>query len=211
MNNEDKLEQVEHSLDGESPRCWVLDEDENAKPCWDIKKWVKIIEGNRKVANDVLQDDTIVSTVFLGLDHSFGLGGPPVLWETMIFGGVHNEYQDRYCSKQEAIKGHEKALKLAVKDLVEEDPVPSSEWIQRWEVVGTSNKKYVVARKSDGTFGCDCPSWKFQRKVNGVRRDCQHILSKKLELQVPIAASPSTKQIQEKENSKIVRKIRFED
>jgi hypothetical protein len=27
-----------------------------------------------------------VSTVFLGLDHNFGMNGPPILFETMVFG-----------------------------------------------------------------------------------------------------------------------------
>jgi hypothetical protein len=55
-----------------------------------------------------------VSTVFLGLDHSFG-GGPPVLWETMIFGGpLDQRRQWRYRSKLEALRGHEAAVALAV-------------------------------------------------------------------------------------------------
>lgn len=48
-----------------------------------------------------------ISTVFLGLDHSFG-GGPPVLFETMIFGarGRWEEFQTRYCTEAEALAGH---------------------------------------------------------------------------------------------------------
>jgi hypothetical protein len=53
-----------------------------------------------------------VSTVFLGLDHSFG-EGPPQLFETMIFGGEHDEYQERYSTWDEAEAGHKKACKLA--------------------------------------------------------------------------------------------------
>ena len=29
-----------------------------------------------------------ISTVFLGIDHNFNLEGPPLLFETMIFGGI---------------------------------------------------------------------------------------------------------------------------
>lgn len=47
----------------------------------------------------------MVSTVFLFIDHAF-FGGPPVLWETMIFGGPHDMFQERYMSRAAAIAGH---------------------------------------------------------------------------------------------------------
>ena len=40
---------------------------------------------NRRVAYTDIIPDVYVSTVFLGLDHSFG-SGPPLLFETMAFG-----------------------------------------------------------------------------------------------------------------------------
>ncbi len=52
-----------------------------------------------------------VSTVFLGNDHSFGKG-KPVLWETMIFGGHHDQYCKRYTSKKDALAGHKVAVKM---------------------------------------------------------------------------------------------------
>lgn len=55
--------------------------------------------------------DVFVSTVFLGLDHSLR-GKIPVLWETMIFGGEHDQYQERYTSHKDALKGHQTALNL---------------------------------------------------------------------------------------------------
>jgi len=36
-----------------------------------------------------------VSTVFLGLDYNFGDTGPPILFETMVFGGPLNGEQER--------------------------------------------------------------------------------------------------------------------
>ena len=69
----------------------------------------------KKVAYDELKDrngdDGNVSTVFLGLDHSWS-GGKPVLWETMIFGGEHDEYQARYTTYEDALEGHQEALNL---------------------------------------------------------------------------------------------------
>lgn len=80
-------------------------------PCPDIVKWGLWYEtADRHVARDIVNDVT-VSTVFLGIDHSFGRD-EPVLFETMIFGGPHDEYQRRYCTWDEAEAGHRKALAL---------------------------------------------------------------------------------------------------
>jgi hypothetical protein len=47
----------------------------------------------------------MVSTVFLGIDH--GYEGPPILWETMVFGTDFQDFgQARYRSQEEAIAGH---------------------------------------------------------------------------------------------------------
>ena len=47
-----------------------------------------------------------VSTVFLGLDHNFSKGGPPILFETMIFGPKGEEMCKRYATWEEAEEGH---------------------------------------------------------------------------------------------------------
>jgi hypothetical protein len=49
--------------------------------------------------------DSMVSTVFLGLDHSFGTG-PPLLFETMVFGGAMDQETDRYTTWEQAEAGH---------------------------------------------------------------------------------------------------------
>lgn len=46
-----------------------------------------------------------ISTVFLWLDHSF-TGGPPILFETMVFGGELDQEQERYCTWEQAEAGH---------------------------------------------------------------------------------------------------------
>lgn len=92
----------------------------------DLMTWAKWFEtADRKVRLDVIGDVT-VSTVFLSLDHSFG-DGPPVLFETMIFGGPHDQYQERYCTWDEAVAGHEMAFKLATSPASagQTDPVES--------------------------------------------------------------------------------------
>lgn len=93
---------------------YTLDDNDNPVPCDDVLTWGKWFG---QPVNRHLADDTIngcrISTVFLGLDHSFG-SGQPVLWETMIFGGTHDQYQDRYTSKADALEGHKKAVALVV-------------------------------------------------------------------------------------------------
>lgn len=55
-----------------------------------------------------------ISTVWLGMDHGWGFGDPdnyrPVIFETLVFGGKYNEYMMRYCTEEEAIKGHQEAV-----------------------------------------------------------------------------------------------------
>lgn len=60
----------------------------------------------------VMWDSISVSTVFLGLDHSWG-DGPPVVFETMIFGGPLDDDQWRYCTLADAKAGHRRAVRLA--------------------------------------------------------------------------------------------------
>ncbi len=60
---------------------------------------------NRIVAREKV-GDAEVSTVFLALDHNFFMKGRPALFETMIFGGEHDGYQDRYATWDEAEAYH---------------------------------------------------------------------------------------------------------
>jgi len=70
---------------------------------------------DRRIAFDTVRRFGIsadVSTVFLGLDHGWG-DGPPILFETMIFGGPHDQRQWRYSTIEEAREGHKAAVRLA--------------------------------------------------------------------------------------------------
>ena len=91
--------------------------DENNKPIRstivDCGEWLEE-NPERKVVRQETIGDIFVSTVFLGLDHAWN-SGIPVLWETMIFGGEHDQYQERYTSYEDALKGHQIALNLVNK------------------------------------------------------------------------------------------------
>jgi hypothetical protein len=76
-----------------------------------LKQWARWYEtADCAVAKDQI-GDVRISTVFLGLDHSFG-DGPPLLFETMIFGGVHDQYQDRCSTWDEAEAMHAAAVAM---------------------------------------------------------------------------------------------------
>lgn len=80
-------------------------------------KWAFDFENTeRHVAEDNI-GGVRISTVFLGLDHSFTPDGPPILFETMIFGGEHDEFQERYATWTEAEEGHGRAVALVRGDL----------------------------------------------------------------------------------------------
>jgi hypothetical protein len=98
---------------------YKLDKENNPVICVDMADYAEWLENNKnqKVVKQENIDDILVSTVFLGLDHSFSTPwNNPILWETMIFGGEFDQYQDRYSSYEDALKGHEKAMKLVSKN-----------------------------------------------------------------------------------------------
>lgn len=82
--------------------------------CEDLLTWASWFKGAERHVDQTSKGDIRVSTLFLGLDHSFG-DGPPLLFETMIFGGEHDQYQRRCSTWDEAEGMHAKACKLALK------------------------------------------------------------------------------------------------
>jgi hypothetical protein len=76
------------------------------------EKWFACSE-NRTLKHDTVSRSVRVSTVFLGFDFNFSGKGPPLLWETMIFGGRHDGTYQRYASRKEAVAGHVRAVEIA--------------------------------------------------------------------------------------------------
>lgn len=90
---------------------YVLDEQGNPMGEDNIDVWSSwFINADGTVAIDEVSG-VLISTMFLGVDHSSG-NGKPLLFETMIFGGVHDGYMDRYTMRDEALIGHVRAVKL---------------------------------------------------------------------------------------------------
>jgi hypothetical protein len=89
---------------------YILDDDHNLIAT-DVMTWGEWFgtNGNRIVAKTVV-GDAVVSTVCLGLDHNFYHGGPPLLFETMIFGGEHDEECWRCSTWDEAEAQHARVV-----------------------------------------------------------------------------------------------------
>jgi len=79
------------------------------------QEWSKWFDEGR-VIDKTDFDDCFVSTVCLGLDHNFSFDHPPILFETMIFGGKHDQFQWRYSTYGQAKQGHRDILKSIRED-----------------------------------------------------------------------------------------------
>lgn len=91
---------------------YILDAEGNPVAIADPIVWAKWYENiENRIVDHTTFGNIEVSTVFLGLDHSHGIG-PVVLWETMIFGGPHDSYCERYSTIEEARRGHAEAVEL---------------------------------------------------------------------------------------------------
>lgn len=79
-----------------------------------LLKWARWFEVSNRHVGKTKIGKVAVSTVFLGIDHGFSLNfpgkpiPPPILFETMVFGGKLNLAQERYTTWEEAEKGHAK-------------------------------------------------------------------------------------------------------
>ena len=69
-------------------------------------RWYKSSNAERGVAQTVI-GDVRVATVFLGIDYGYVLSNP-ILFETMVFGGLLDHEQERYHTREEALTGHER-------------------------------------------------------------------------------------------------------
>lgn len=81
--------------------------------CASVEEWAKRFEASTRIVKQEQFGDAMVSTVFLGLDHRWGEGGPPILFETMVFDeGDCFQIQLRCCTYLQAEEMHEKVVAL---------------------------------------------------------------------------------------------------
>jgi hypothetical protein len=88
-----------------------------------MRRWAQSMGNERHVGESILRIRGRwyrVSTVWLGLDHSF-FGGPPLIFETMIFGGDRDTdlMMWRYSTADEAMRGHVRAVRFLKRNVRE--------------------------------------------------------------------------------------------
>ena len=76
-----------------------------------LEQWARLFADERHIGDDYI-DGVHVSTVWMGIDHNWLSEGAPLIFETMIFGGSHDEWRWRYSTEQEAREGHARAIEL---------------------------------------------------------------------------------------------------
>ncbi len=77
---------------------------------------------NRNIAYTDLGGVEISTVSLFGINHQFQAGGPPLLYETMVFGCVFHEQELRWSTEKEALAGHENVVKQVRKVICE--PMP---------------------------------------------------------------------------------------
>jgi hypothetical protein len=76
--------------------------------------WAQLFCDERHVARDVVGHpeggSITVSTVWMGINHNFSGDGPPLIFETMVFGGELSQDTWRWSTHKEAREGHAQVL-----------------------------------------------------------------------------------------------------
>lgn len=87
--------------------------DKGGRPL-DLMEWARLFEDHayRRVAEDQI-GEVRISTVWLGLNHRHMFPGPPLIFETMIFGGEGDGEVWRYSTLEQAIAGHRAVVEEA--------------------------------------------------------------------------------------------------
>jgi hypothetical protein len=97
------------------------------KPATDFLEWAQWLENSSRHIGYHSVSGFIVSTVFLGINHSFG-HGPPLWFETMVFRADGNQEliagqdyeQLRYSTIEDARAGHQLVVEAVQKGLIGE-------------------------------------------------------------------------------------------
>jgi hypothetical protein len=107
---------------------YILDESgEKPVRCDHLEKWAHWFEDSeqRRVAATTFNGGKIfVSTVFLGVDHSFG-GDTPVLWETMVFDPDSRECDRCAGNREQALAMHAAMVERIAAVLALDDGIPA--------------------------------------------------------------------------------------
>lgn len=93
------------------PLAYRLNKDGSVSPC-SVEEWAQDFEAERGGKRIRLDDvgRVRVSTIFFGVDTA--VDGPPLVFETMIFGGAHDRWTTKTSTQAEAEQAHATALAM---------------------------------------------------------------------------------------------------
>ncbi len=73
-----------------------------------MDEWATLFEDKEyKVVRKTTVRKSEVSTVWLGSDHGYGMSDKPIIFETMVFGGIWDQFEQRYTTEKLAVLGHD--------------------------------------------------------------------------------------------------------
>lgn len=94
---------------------YILDDDGEQIPAPDVvtwARWYETADEARQIALDTI-GKVGISTIFTAINQRFHDDGPPLLYETMIFGGDRRDCE-HYATRQEALDGHARFVRLVL-------------------------------------------------------------------------------------------------
>ena len=106
------------------PTYYKLD-GKNPVPCQEVREWSRWFETAERVVKQEDVGPFFVSTVFLGIDHRFGGGGQPLVFESAVFTretvqlwgktrpGLCDYAMERTATWDEALEAHARAVAWA--------------------------------------------------------------------------------------------------
>ena len=84
-------------------------------------KWAQWFENANRIVAKTITGGIKISTVFLGIDHSYD-DKEPILFETMVFGGPMDEEMLRYSTWEDALYGHQQMVESVKEKLSKPKP-----------------------------------------------------------------------------------------
>lgn len=108
---------------------YIFDENKNIVSV-DVKEWARFFEkADRRVRKTYLKKyGIVISTVFMGIDQSIGIGKDhfPYIFETMVFWPNNQEMDSQemdsrelYSTWTQAVKGHRRITRMVIAQLRE--------------------------------------------------------------------------------------------
>lgn len=76
-----------------------------------LEEWSRFLMSPDRVVGYWVMESLLISTVFLGIDHNWSDEGPPLLYETLVFGGPMDRHMERTSTWAEAEQTHERVCR----------------------------------------------------------------------------------------------------